>query len=91
MGEKRGAKSTHKIFIPILLYSEIDTANPIDRNTITTCHKLQQLPNLQIIKLPHNKPEPLHKFFFGRTILICGCLFELGHVNRLGAFDELFE
>lgn len=92
MGEKGGGvKRTYKIFVPILLYSKIDTANPIDRNAITTCHKLQQLPNLQIIKLPHHEPEPLHKFFFWRTILVCGRLFELGYVNRLGAFDELFE
>lgn len=86
-----GAKSTHKIFIPIPLYSKIDTANSIDRNAITTCHKLQQLPNLQIIKLPYNQPEPLHEFFFRRTILVCGCLFEFDYVNRLGAFDEIFE
>lgn len=41
-----GGKITHKIFITILLYCEIDTTDSIHRNAITTCHKLQQLPNL---------------------------------------------
>lgn len=86
-----GGKVTHKIFITILLYCEIDTTDSIHRNAITTCHKLQQLPNLQIIKIPHHEPEPLHEFFFRRTILVCGCLFELGYVNRLNAFDQLLE